>query len=80
MRLLDEHFAAGGQFITGEFFTLADVVVGSGDAPVAAQPIDKPHLDALAWLLPAPVGPPGLPGACAPGRALNPGPERPLRC
>ena len=28
MGMLDAHFRQGGQFITGEFFTLADVVLG----------------------------------------------------
>jgi glutathione S-transferase len=47
MRLLDTHFAAGGQFITGEFFTLADVVLGLSTHRWLHSPIDKPHLDAL---------------------------------
>jgi len=47
MRLLDAHFAAGGQFITGEFFTLADVVIGLATHRWLHSPIDKPHLDAL---------------------------------
>jgi len=47
MRLLDAHFAAGGQFITGEFFTLADVVIGLSTHRWLHSPIDKPHLDAL---------------------------------
>jgi glutathione S-transferase len=47
MRMLDEHFAHGGQFITGEFFTLADVVLGLATHRWLLSPIDRPHLDAL---------------------------------
>ena len=47
MRLLDEHFAHGGQFITGEFFTLADVVLGLATHRWLLSPIDRPHLDAV---------------------------------
>jgi glutathione S-transferase len=47
MRLLDAHFAAGGQFITGEFFTLADVVIGLSTHRWLLTPLDRPHLDAL---------------------------------
>jgi glutathione S-transferase len=47
MRILDEHFASGGQFITGEFFTLADVVLGLATHRWLLSPIERPHLDAL---------------------------------
>ena len=47
MRLLDEHFAHGGQFITGEFFTLADVVLGLSTHRWLLSPIERPHLDAV---------------------------------
>jgi glutathione S-transferase len=47
MRLLDEHFARGGQFITGEHFTLADVVLGLSTHRWLASAIERPHLDAV---------------------------------
>ena len=47
MRILDEHFAHGGQFITGEFFTLADVVLGLSTHRWLLSPIPRPHLDAV---------------------------------
>lgn len=47
MRILDEHFAHGGQFITGEFFTLADVVLGVSVHRWLLSPIERPHLDAV---------------------------------
>jgi glutathione S-transferase len=47
MRVLDEHFARGGQFITGEFFTLADVVIGLATHRWLHSPIDRQPLDAL---------------------------------
>jgi glutathione S-transferase len=47
MRLLDEHFEQGGQFVTGEFFTLADVVLGLSTQRWLLTPMDKPNLDAL---------------------------------
>jgi glutathione S-transferase len=47
MRMLDSHFAHGGQFITGEFFTLADVVLGLTTHRWLHTPMDRPHLDAL---------------------------------
>ncbi|MEJ0085985.1 MAG: glutathione S-transferase [Pseudomonadota bacterium] len=47
MRMLDTHFAHGGQFITGEFFTLADVVLGLTTHRWLHTPLDRPHLDAL---------------------------------
>ena len=47
MRILDEHLARGGQFITGEFFTLADVGLGLSTHRWLLSPIERPHLDAL---------------------------------
>ena len=47
MSLLDAHFARGGQFVTGEFFTLADVLLGLTTHRWLHTPMDRPHLDAL---------------------------------
>jgi glutathione S-transferase len=47
MQILDDHFAHGGQFITGEFFTLADVVLGLSTHRWLSSPIERPHLDAV---------------------------------
>jgi len=47
MRMLDEHFVHGGQFITGEFFTLADIVLGLSIHRWFLSPIPRPHLDAV---------------------------------
>jgi len=47
MRILDNHFAHGGQFITGEFFTLADVVLGLSIHRWLLSPIERPPLDAV---------------------------------
>jgi len=47
MAILDAHFAQGGQFITGEFFTLADVVLGLSTHRWLHSPIPRPHLDAV---------------------------------
>jgi glutathione S-transferase len=47
MKMLDDHFAHGGQFITGEFFTLADVVLGLATHRWLLSPIERPHLDAV---------------------------------
>ncbi len=47
MRMLDAHFAHGGQFVTGEFFTLADVVLGLSTHRWLHSPIERPQLDAL---------------------------------
>jgi glutathione S-transferase len=47
MKMLDDHFAHGGQFITGEFFTLADVVLGLATHRWLQSPIERPHLDAV---------------------------------
>jgi glutathione S-transferase len=47
MRILDAHFAHGGQFVTGEHFTLADVVLGLSTHRWLLSPIERPHLDAV---------------------------------
>jgi glutathione S-transferase len=47
MKMLDDHFAHGGQFITGEFFTLADVVLGLSVHRWLLSPIERPPLDAV---------------------------------
>ena len=47
MRILDLHFEHGGQFITGEYFTLADVVLGLSTHRWLLSPIERPHLDAV---------------------------------
>ena len=47
MRILDAHFEHGGQFVTGEFFTLADVVLGLSTHRWLLSPIERPHLDAV---------------------------------
>jgi glutathione S-transferase len=47
MRILDAHFEKGGQFVTGEHFTLADVVLGLSTHRWLLSPIDRPHLDAV---------------------------------
>jgi glutathione S-transferase len=47
MRMLETHFAHGGQFVTGEFFTLADVVLGLSIQRWLLSPIQRPALDAL---------------------------------
>jgi len=45
--MLDAHFARGGQFVTGEFFTLADVVLGLSTHRWLMSPIERPQLDAV---------------------------------
>ena len=47
MRMLDAHFAHGGQFVTGEFFTLADVVLVLSTHRWLHTPMERPHFDAL---------------------------------
>jgi glutathione S-transferase len=47
MEILDAHFAQGGQFVTGEYFTLADVVLGLSTHRWLQSPIPRPHLDAV---------------------------------
>jgi glutathione S-transferase len=47
MKMLDDHFAHGGQFVTGEFFTLADVVLGLSVHRWLLSPIERPPLDAV---------------------------------
>jgi glutathione S-transferase len=47
MRILDSHFQQGGQYVTGEFFTLADVVLGLSTHRWLHSPIERPPLDAV---------------------------------
>jgi glutathione S-transferase len=47
MRILDAHFQHGGQFVTGEYFTVADVVLGLSAHRWLLSPIERPHLDAV---------------------------------
>lgn len=47
MRMLDAQLAHGGQFITGEHFTLADVVIGLSTHRWLMSPIERPPLDSL---------------------------------
>jgi glutathione S-transferase len=47
MGLLDAHLAHGGQFVTGEHFSLADVLLGLTTHRWLHTPIDRPHLDSL---------------------------------
>ncbi len=47
MKILDDHFAHGGQFVTGEFFTLADVVLGLSVHRWLLTPMERPPLDAV---------------------------------
>ena len=47
MSILDAHFQHGGQFVTGEHFTLADVVLGLSTHRWLHSPIERPHLDAV---------------------------------
>ena len=47
MRILDDHLQHGGQFVTGEFFTLADVVLGLATHRWLHTPIERPHLDTV---------------------------------
>jgi glutathione S-transferase len=47
MRMLDEHFEHGGQFVTGEFFTLADVCLGLSIHRWLLSPIERPPLDSV---------------------------------
>jgi glutathione S-transferase len=45
--MLEEHFLQGGQFVTGEFFTLADVVLGLSIHRWLLSPIERPQLPAV---------------------------------
>jgi len=47
MRMLDDRLQQGGQFITGEFFTLADIGLGLSTHRWLLSPIERPPLDAL---------------------------------
>jgi glutathione S-transferase len=48
MSILDRALAAGGPFVTGPGFTLADVVVGLATHRWLATPMDRPELPAVA--------------------------------
>lgn len=48
MGLLDEHLAQGGGFVTGEAFTLADIVLGLSTHRWLSSPIARPDLPAVA--------------------------------
>jgi glutathione S-transferase len=47
MRMLEAHLAHGGQFVTGEYFTLADVVLGLSTHRWLHTPMERPPLDAV---------------------------------
>ena len=47
MGILDAHCRRSGQFITGEFFTLADVVIGLSTHRWLLSPIERPNFDAV---------------------------------
>ncbi len=47
MGMLDEHLGHGGGFVTGEYFTLADVVLGLAVHRWYETPLPRPHYDAL---------------------------------
>lgn len=47
MAMLDDHLRHGGQFMTGEFFTLADVVLGLSVHRWLLTPIERPRLEAV---------------------------------
>lgn len=51
MRLLEAHLARGGAYVTGERFTLADVVLGLSTQRWLNAPITRPELPGLrAWM------------------------------
>src|SRR5688572_3104152 len=45
--MLDDHLRHGGQFMTGEFFTLADVVLGLSVHRWLLTPIERPRLESV---------------------------------
>jgi glutathione S-transferase len=47
MAMLDDHLRHGGQFMTGEFFTLADVVLGLSVHRWLLTPIERPRLESV---------------------------------
>ena len=51
MTVLDTQLARTGAFVTGEKFTLADIVLGLSTCRWALVPIERPPLHAVAaWL------------------------------